>query len=169
LVKRSESGMVTNPLTISPEATIEEMDELCGKYRISGLPVVDDGGVLLGIITHRDIRFISVADFATTYVREAMTAMPLVTGNVGISTEEAAELLGKHKVEKLPLVDAAGVLRGLITVKDFVKSEQYPLATKEEEGRLRVGAAVGFFGDAWDRVDRKSTRLNSSHVSISYA
>jgi len=152
LVKRSESGMVTNPLTISPEATIEEMDELCGKYRISGLPVVDDGGVLLGIITNRDIRFISVADFATTSVREAMTPMPLVTGTVGISTEEAAALLGKHKVEKLPLVDGAGVLRGLITVKDFVKSEQYPLATKDEEGRLRVGAAVGFFGDAWDRV-----------------
>ena len=152
LVKRSESGMVTNPLTISPTATVEEMDELCGKYRVSGLPVVDDGGVLLGIITNRDIRFISVDDFATTPVRDAMTPMPLVTGRVGISTDEAAALLGRHKVEKLPLVDDAGRLQGLITVKDFVKSEQYPLATKDDEGRLRVGAAVGFFGDAWDRA-----------------
>ena len=152
LVKRSESGMVTNPLTIGPDATVAQMDELCGKYRISGLPVTDEAGVLLGIITNRDIRFIADADFATTPVRAAMTSMPLVTGRVGISADDAAALLGKHKVEKLPLVDDAGVLQGLITVKDFVKSEQYPLATKDDEGRLRVGAAVGFFGDAWDRV-----------------
>lgn len=152
LVKRSESGMVTDPLTIGPDVSLADMDALCAKYRISGLPVVDEQGVLLGIITNRDIRFIDTAAFEQTAVRDAMTRMPLVTGRVGISSDEAAELLGKHKVEKLPLVDEAGKLRGLITVKDFVKSEQYPMATKDDEGRLRVAAAVGFFGDAWDRV-----------------
>ncbi|TDE97620.1 IMP dehydrogenase [Occultella glacieicola] len=152
LVKRSESGMVTNPLTISPDASLAEMDALCGRYRISGLPVVDEAGVLLGIITNRDIRFVETAAFASTSVREAMTPMPLVTGHVGISSVDAVALLGKHKIEKLPLVDDSGVLQGLITVKDFVKSEQFPLATKDAEGRLMVGAAVGFFGDAWDRV-----------------
>ncbi|SED64247.1 IMP dehydrogenase [Ruania alba] len=152
LVKRSESGMVTDPLTIGPDATLAEMDQLCARYRVSGMPVVDGAGVLLGIITNRDIRFVALDDFATTIVRDIMTPMPLITGQVGISTDDAAALLGKHKVEKLPLVDDAGRLRGLITVKDFVKSEQYPLATKDSEGRLRVGAAVGFFGDAWERA-----------------
>ncbi|MBZ2197748.1 IMP dehydrogenase [Occultella gossypii] len=152
LVKRSESGMVTNPLTIGPDASLAEMDALCGKYRVSGLPVVDEAGVLLGIITNRDIRFVESAAFTGTPVREVMTPMPLVTGHVGISSDDAVALLGKHKIEKLPLVDDAGVLQGLITVKDFVKSEQYPLATKDAEGRLMVGAAVGFFGDAWERV-----------------
>ncbi len=152
LVKRSESGMVTNPLTIGPDATLAEMDRLCAKYRVSGMPVVDGAGVLLGIITNRDIRFVALDAFETTLVREIMTPMPLVTGHVGISTDGAAALLGKHKIEKLPLVDDAGRLQGLITVKDFVKSEQYPLATKDAEGRLRVGAAVGFFGDAWERA-----------------
>ncbi|UFU04676.1 IMP dehydrogenase [Ruania suaedae] len=152
LVKRSESGMVTNPLTIAPDATLAEMDRLCATYRVSGMPVVDEAGVLLGIITNRDIRFVPLHAFESALVREIMTPMPLVTGHVGISTEDAAALLGKHKVEKLPLVDDAGRLQGLITVKDFVKSEQYPLATKDEEGRLRVGAAVGFFGDAWERA-----------------
>ena len=152
LVKRSESGMVSNPLTIGPDATLAEMDALCAKFRISGLPVVDGEGVLLGIITNRDLRFVPLENFETTTVREAMTPMPLVTGGVGITRAEAAELLGKHKVEKLPLVDARNVLQGLITVKDFVKSQQYPHATKDEEGRLRVGAAVGFYGDAWERA-----------------
>ncbi|MGC0250137.1 MULTISPECIES: IMP dehydrogenase [unclassified Pseudactinotalea] len=152
LVKRSESGMVTNPLTIGPDATLAEMDALCAQFRISGLPVVDPEGVLLGIITNRDLRFVPGESFETTKVHEAMTPMPLVTGGVGITRAEAAALLGKHKVEKLPLVDARNVLRGLITVKDFVKSQQYPLSTKDEEGRLRVGAAVGFYGDAWERA-----------------
>ncbi|MCU1432820.1 MAG: inosine-5-monophosphate dehydrogenase [Actinotalea sp.] len=152
LVKRSESGMVTDPVTVGPEATLAELDALCGKYRVSGLPVVDPDNRLLGIITNRDLRFVPQDQFATLRVREVMTVEPLVTGPVGISRADAAALLGKHKVEKLPLVDEAGVLRGLITVKDFVKSEQYPLATKDGEGRLVVGAAVGFFGDAWDRV-----------------
>lgn len=152
LVKRSESGMVSDPVTVSPDATLAELDDLCAKYRVSGLPVVDADDTLLGIITNRDLRFVPGEQFATRTVRESMTSQPLITGPVGIAREDAAALLAKHKVEKLPLVDDAGRLRGLITVKDFVKSEQYPSATKDSAGRLTVGAAVGFFGDAWDRV-----------------
>ena len=152
LVKRSESGMVTDPVTVSPDATLAELDRLCGTYRVSGLPVVESDGRLLGIITNRDLRFVPPGDFESLRVREIMTPMPLITAPVGITRDDAAALLAKHKIEKLPLVDDLGVLRGLITVKDFVKSEQYPDATKDGEGRLVVGAAVGFFGDAWDRV-----------------
>jgi len=150
-VKRSESGMISDPVTIGPQATIEELDTLCGQYRVSGLPVLDDDGTLLGIITNRDLRFVPAQDWSRLSVREVMTPMPLVTGATGISSDDAAALLSKHKIEKLPLVDDAGRLTGLITVKDFVKSEQYPDATKDAEGRLRVGAALGFFGDAWER------------------
>jgi len=152
LVKRSESGMITDPVTVGPTATLAELDELCGRYRVSGLPVIDENRILLGIITNRDLRFVPAADYATRQVREVMTAMPLVTAPVGITREDAAALLAKHKIEKLPLVDTAGRLSGLITVKDFVKSEQFPQATKDEEGRLRVAAGVGFFGDAWERA-----------------
>ncbi|WP_203453533.1 IMP dehydrogenase [Jiangella aurantiaca] len=152
LVKRSESGMVTDPVTIGPEATLAEMDRMCGQYRISGLPVTDDDGVLLGIITNRDIRFIPSAEFEERRVSEVMTRMPLVTGPVGIKSDDAFALLAKHKIEKLPLVDDAGRLKGLITVKDFVKSEEFPNATKDAEGRLVAAAAVGFFGDAWERA-----------------
>jgi IMP dehydrogenase len=152
LVKRSESGMVSDPVTVGPDATLAELDALCGTYRVSGLPVVDEDRVLLGIITNRDLRFVPGRDFTRLLVREVMTAMPLVTGPVGISNADAASLLAKHKIEKLPLVDDLGRLRGLITVKDFVKSEQYPDATKDGEGRLRVAAAVGFYGDAWQRA-----------------
>ncbi|RPF27578.1 IMP dehydrogenase [Georgenia muralis] len=152
VVKRSESGMVSDPVTIRPDATLAELDALCGRYRVSGLPVVDREGVLLGIITNRDLRFIPPAEFATRAVRSAMTPMPLVTAPVGIASADAAALLAKHKIEKLPLVDDAGRLRGLITVKDFVKSEQYPRATKDDDGRLMVGAAIGYWGDAWDRA-----------------
>jgi len=152
LVKRSESGMVSDPVTIHPEATIAELDDLCAQYRVSGLPVVDADRRLLGIITNRDLLFLPREEFATRTVRELMTAMPLITGPVGIAGEDAAALLAKHKIEKLPLIDADGRLGGLITVKDFVKSEKYPLATKDSEGRLRVAAAIGFWGDAWDRA-----------------
>ncbi len=152
LVKRSESGMISDPVTVGPDATLLELDALCGQYRVSGLPVVNDDRVLLGIITNRDLRFVNPSDFTTRRVRETMTPMPLVTGNVGITNDQAAALLGEHKIEKLPLVDAEGRLQGLITVKDFVKTEQYPQATKDGEGRLRVAAAVGFFGDAWERA-----------------
>jgi IMP dehydrogenase len=152
LVKRSESGMITHPVTIGPDATLEQLDAICGRYRVSGLPVVDDDRVLLGIITNRDLRFVPLRQWRDTLVRQVMTSMPLVTAPTGISSDEAAALLSKHKVEKLPLVDAGGRLTGLITVKDFVKTEQYPHATKDPAGRLRVGAAVGFFGDAWERA-----------------
>lgn len=151
-VKRSESGMITNPVTVSPDATIAELDALCGHFRVSGLPVVDDSGVLVGIITNRDTRYLPESTFETTYVRDIMTKMPLVTGHTGMTKDEAFALLAGHKIEKLPLVDAAGKLTGLITVKDFTKTEQYPRATKDEDGRLRVGAAVGFFGDGYERA-----------------
>lgn len=149
LVKRSEAGMVTHPVTTSPDATIGEVDATCARYRISGLPVIDDDGRLLGIVTNRDLRF--ETDMSRR-VADVMTPMPLVTGPVGISPDEAMSLLAANKIEKLPLVDEAGRLRGLITVKDYTKSEQYPLATKDDSGRLRVGAAVGFYGDSWKRA-----------------
>jgi IMP dehydrogenase len=152
LVKRTQTGIIPNPVTIGPDATLEELDRVCGQYRVSGLPVVDPSDHLLGIITNRDLRFVPVAEWATTKVDEVMTPMPLVTGPVGIAREEASLLLRKHKRERLPLVDDEGRLGGLITVKDFVKSEQFPHASKDAHGRLLVGAAVGYFGDAWERA-----------------
>jgi IMP dehydrogenase len=149
LVKRSEAGMVSHPVTCSPDHTLADVDRMCGRYRISGLPVVDESGVLLGIVTNRDMRFESDT---TRLVRDVMTPMPLVTAQVGVSNDEALALLQKNKIEKLPLVDASGRLQGLITVKDFVKKDQYPLATKDSDGRLRVAAAVGFFDDAYKRA-----------------
>jgi IMP dehydrogenase len=150
LVKRSESGMVTNPVTCSPEMTIREVDALCGRYRISGLPVVDAAGILKGIITNRDIRFESNME---RKVSELMTYMPLVTAAVGTSSDAALDILRKHKVEKLPIVDAAGKLAGLITVKDFIKKGKYPNATKDSAQRLIVGAAVGVGVDAIERAE----------------
>ncbi len=152
LVKRTQTGVISNPITITPKATLEELDEICGEYRVSGLPVVDGDDKLLGIVTNRDLRFVPVAEWAKKTVGEVMTPMPLITGPVGIDREDAAELLRAHKKERLPLIDDSGHLRGLITVKDFVKSEQFPHASKDAQGRLLVGAAVGFFGDSWDRA-----------------
>ena len=149
LVKRSESGMVADPVTISPDATLAAVDAACARYRISGLPVVDGEGRLVGIVTNRDLRF---ETDRSRRVGEVMTPMPLVTGHVGISRDEAMALLRAHKVEKLPLVDDNGRLCGLITVKDFVKAEQYPYATKDPTGRLMVGAAVGVGADAQARA-----------------
>ncbi|MGK3954289.1 IMP dehydrogenase [Microbacterium sp. I2] len=152
-VKRSESGMITDPITTTPDATIEEVDNLCATYRISGLPVIDEEGRLVGIVTNRDMRFVSGFERQTTKVRDVMTSENLVTGRVGISAGEVIALFAHHRVEKLPLIDDDGKLAGLITIKDFDKSEKYPLATKDEQGRLRVGAAIGFFGDAWQRAE----------------
>ena len=152
LVKRTQTGMIPNPVTIGPEASLEQLDETCGRYRVSGLPVVDPQNHLLGIVTNRDLRFTPVAQWATTAVREVMTPMPLITGPVGISHAEATSLLRQHKRERLPLVDEQGRLAGLITVKDFVRSEQFPDASKDANGRLMVGAAVGYFGEAWQRA-----------------
>lgn len=151
-VKRSESGMITNPVTITPDATVAEVDELCARFRVSGVPVVEGDGVLVGIITNRDMRFVPRDKATTTLVKDIMTQGGLITGPEGISREDALAIFATKKIEKLPLVDKAGHLKGLITVKDFDKSEKYPNATKDSEGRLRVGAAIGFFGDAWDRA-----------------
>jgi IMP dehydrogenase len=152
LVKRSESGMITNPVVTTPDATVAEVDALCGQFRISGLPVVDADGRLVGIISNRDMRFVSPFEKATTFVRDVMTRMPLITAPEGIDPDDAVAIFAQHKIEKLPLVDASGRLRGLITVKDFEKTEKYPNATKDDSGRLRVAAAIGFFGDAWERA-----------------
>ena len=151
-VKRSESGMIINPVTIGADATIAEYDEVCGYYRVSGLPVVSEEGVLEGIITNRDIRYISRSDYEGIRVRDIMTPMPLVTAHPSVTKDEAFALLSNNKIERLPLVDDAGKLAGLITLKDFVKTEQYPNATKDEDGRLRAGAAIGFFGDGYERA-----------------
>ena len=151
-VKRSESGMIINPVTIGADATIAEYDEVCGYYRVSGLPVVSEEGVLEGIITNRDIRYISRSDYEGIRVRDIMTPMPLVTAHPSVTKDEAFALLSNNKIERLPLIDDAGKLAGLITLKDFVKTEQYPKATKDEDGRLRAGAAIGFFGDGYERA-----------------
>jgi IMP dehydrogenase len=152
LVKRTQTGMISNPVTISPKATLEELDERCGEYRVSGLPVIDEDRMLIGIITNRDLRFVPVAEWGTTLVGEVMTKMPLITAPVGISRDDATALLRQHKLERLPLVDSHGRLSGLITVKDFVRSEQFPNASNDADGRLLVGAAIGYFGDAWERA-----------------
>jgi IMP dehydrogenase len=149
MVKRSEAGMITDPVTCGPDATIADVDNLCGRYRISGVPVTDGDKVLVGIVTNRDIRF--ETDHSRR-VAEVMTPMPLVTAPVGVQPDEALRLLRQHKVEKLPLVDAQNRLRGLITVKDFTKSEKFPSATKDPKGRLVVGAAVGVGEDAKRRA-----------------
>ncbi|MFZ0217798.1 MAG: IMP dehydrogenase [Candidatus Dormiibacterota bacterium] len=149
LVKRSEAGMVSNPITIGRDATLADAEALCARYRISGLPVVDASGRLEGIITNRDMRF--QQDLGRR-VAAAMTPMPLVTARAGIARDDALALLAKHKVEKLPLVDGAGRLAGLITVKDFAKSEEYPVATKDGAGRLVVGAAIGVGEDSYERA-----------------
>ncbi|MGH3427359.1 MAG: IMP dehydrogenase, partial [Mycobacteriales bacterium] len=152
LVKRSEAGMVTHPVTCTPDATLAQVDNLCAQYRISGVPVVEpaaDGSpVLVGIVTNRDMRFETEQ---SRLVRDVMTPMPLITAPVDVSADEALRLLRTNKVEKLPLVDAAGRLRGLITVKDFTKREKYPDATKDARGRLVVAAAVGVGPDAYHR------------------
>jgi IMP dehydrogenase len=140
VVKRSEAGMVTDPVTCSPDDTLADVDALCARFRISGVPVTDAAGTLVGIITNRDMRF--EVDYSRP-VSDVMTKQPLVTAQVGVTADAALGLLRRHKIEKLPIVDGAGKLRGLITVKDFVKTEQYPDATKDPDGRLLVGAAVG--------------------------
>lgn len=148
-VKRSEAGMVTDPVTCSPSNTLREVDEMCARFRISGLPVTDEKGTLVGIITNRDMRFEVDMDRP---VAEVMTKAPLITAQEGVTAEAALGLLRRHKIEKLPIVDGSGTLTGLITVKDFVKTEQHPNATKDSDGRLLVGAAVGAGDEAWERA-----------------
>ncbi|ART22012.1 IMP dehydrogenase [Corynebacterium striatum] len=149
IVKRSESGMVTDPVTASPDMTIQEVDELCARFRISGLPVVDANGTLVGICTNRDMRF--EPDFGRK-VSEIMTPMPLVVAKEGVAKEEALALLSSNKVEKLPIVDGDNKLVGLITVKDFVKTEQFPNSSKDSSGRLLVAAGIGTGEESYARA-----------------
>ena len=148
-VKRSESGMIVEPVTLGPTRRVAEALELMATYHISGVPIVDEGGRLVGILTNRDLRFESDTGQP---VSALMTSKNLVTAPVGTTLREAEEILHRHKIEKLPVVDAHGVLKGLITVKDIQKRVEFPLATKDEQGRLRVGAAVGVGPDALDRA-----------------
>ncbi|MFM6971433.1 MAG: IMP dehydrogenase, partial [Rhodoluna sp.] len=151
LVKRSEAGMITHPVTTTPLATIQEVDELCGRFRVSGLPVVDEDDRLVGIVTNRDMRFVLEVQRTTTLVKDVMTPMPLITAPHTINPDDAIAIFAQHRIEKLPLIDGNGKLKGLITVKDFDKSEKYPLASKDANGRLLVAAAVGVGTDAWER------------------
>jgi len=149
-VKRSEAGMIVEPVTLTPDARVAEALELMAHYRISGVPITDAGGRLVGILTNRDLRF--ETDTAQP-VSALMTATNLITAPVGTTLSEAEQILHRHKVEKLPVVDADGRLKGLITVKDISKRQEYPEATKDAQGRLRVAAAVGVGTDALDRAD----------------
>ncbi len=139
-VKKSESGIIIDPIFISPEKTVADADALMAEYKISGVPVVDPDMTLLGIITNRDMRFIR--DMSAK-IEDVMTKMPLITAKAGTTLEEAEKILQEHKIEKLPIVDSENRLQGLITIKDIEKKEQYPNANKDEHGRLRVGAAIG--------------------------
>ncbi len=148
-VKRSENGIITNPFFLSPENLVSEADELMGKYRISGVPICDGNGRLVGIITNRDLRF--VTDYNVP-IRDYMTSENLVTVPVGTTLEEAKEILRRHKIEKLPIVDENFKLRGLITIKDIEKADKYPNAAKDSQGRLLCGAAIGVTADVLDRA-----------------
>ena len=150
-VKRSENGVITNPFYLSPEKTVAEADELMGKFKISGVPICENGK-FVGIITNRDMAFLSEEDFRQP-ISAVMTKENLITAPVGTTLQEAKELLKKHKVEKLPLIDEKGNLGGLITIKDIEKSIQYPNSSRDEKGRLLCGAAIGATPDVLDRVD----------------
>jgi IMP dehydrogenase len=148
-VKRSESGMIVEPLTLPPDALVADALELMRRYHISGVPITDESGRLVGILTNRDLRF---APDTSQAVSALMTARDLVTAPVGTTLREAEAILHRHKIEKLPVVDSENRLTGLITVKDIQKKIQFPQATKDDRGRLRVGAAVGVGPDAWERA-----------------
>lgn len=148
-VKRSENGVIVDPFFLSPENTLAEADALMGKYKISGVPIVDESGKLLGILTNRDLRF--EEDFSKK-IDNVMTKEKLITAPVGTNLEQAQEILRNHKVEKLPIVDENGKLKGLITIKDIEKSNRYPNSARDARGRLLVGAAIGDTADILERV-----------------
>ena len=150
-VKRSQSGMITDPVTLSPTATLAEAEQLMNRYHFSGVPITDSNGTLVGILTNRDIRFCKQSDY-TRSVTEFMTSTGLVTATEGTSLDDARAILQEHRIEKLPLVDSAGKLRGLNTVKDIMKRQEFPNATRDTGGRLRAGAAVGVGDDLEERV-----------------
>jgi len=148
-VKRSESGMILNPITLGPDRPVREAQQLMTRFKISGVPIVDGAGKLIGIITNRDLQFERQLDRP---IREAMTKANLVTAPVGTTLDEAERILGQHRIEKLPVVDGLGVLKGLITIKDIFKRRQHPHANKDQHGRLRVAAAVGGNKEAMARA-----------------
>lgn len=149
-VKRSEHGVITDPFYLSPYHRVSDALEIMGRYRISGVPITDESGKLVGIITNRDIRFEKEVG---KKISEVMTKDGLVTGKYGISMDDALDIMRRHKIEKLPLVDDGGYLTGLITIKDIEKSEKYPYSAKDESSRLLAGAAVGVTKDALERID----------------
>ena len=149
-VKRNESGMISDPITLGLDATTAEAEQLLARYKISGLPVVDKDGILRGIVTNRDLKYTAVDD---TPIRNVMTSTNLVTAPVGTTLEEAKRILWQHRIEKLPIVDENNHLKGLITSKDIDNVVHYPNACKDEKGRLRVGAAVGVAANTMERVD----------------
>ena len=148
-VKRSENGVIANPFSLTADKTVEEADQLMGKYKISGVPIVDDNGKLIGILTNRDLRFIT--DFSIS-IADVMTKDNLVTAPVGTTLEDAQKILMNHKIEKLPIVDDNGMLKGLITIKDIEKAVQYPNSARDAKGRLLCGAAIGVTDDVLDRA-----------------
>ncbi len=149
-VKRSENGVITDPFSLTPDHYVYEANELMAKYRISGVPITEaTSRKLVGILTNRDLRF--ETDF-NRKIKEVMTTKGLITGKVGTTLEEAKKVMGEHRIEKLPIIDGQGNLCGLITIKDIEKAIKYPESTKDEQGRLRVGAAVGISGDMLERV-----------------
>jgi IMP dehydrogenase len=151
-VKRSESGMIVDPITLPPQATVGDAEAIMSKYHISGVPITEDGNRLVGILTNRDVRF--VTDMSTL-VRQLMTpAEGLITAPVGTTLEGAVDILQEHRIEKLPLVDEAGVLKGLITVKDIMKKRNYPQRATDTRGRLLCGAAIGVSEEAMARLNR---------------
>jgi IMP dehydrogenase len=151
-VKRSQSGMISDPVTLRATATLQDAEDLMHRFRFSGVPITDHDGHLVGILTNRDIRFCQPSDYARP-VSEFMTSTGLVTAEVGTTLEQAKAILQQHRIEKLPLVDADGLLRGLITVKDILKRQEFPNATRDTSGRLRCAAAVGVGADLEQRVD----------------
>ena len=151
-VKRSQSGMITDPVTLPPTALLHEAEALMNRFKFSGVPITDDHGHLVGILTNRDIRFCEGADFDRP-VTDFMTSENLVTGAVGTTLDEAKLLIQKYRIEKLPLVDGVGCLAGLITVKDIQKRLEFPNASRDGKGRLRCAAAIGVGPDVEERVD----------------
>ena len=149
MVKRSENGVITNPFYLGPDNTLEEADNLMGKYRISGVPIVDENGRLIGIITNRDLKF---EEDMSRPIRDVMTSEGLVTGKEGTTLAEAKEILRRHKIEKLPIVDDDFKLKGLITIKDIEKVVKYPNSAKDKHGRLLCAAAIGVTKDMLDRA-----------------
>ena len=149
-VKRSESGMISKPITLGPDATVQQALNMMMQFKISGVPITDDSGKLVGILTNRDLRFLEKTDIL---IREIMTTEGLVTVPEGTTLEQAKQVLHSHRIEKLPVVDKDFMLKGLITVKDIKKKAKHPNACKDEKGRLRVGAAVGVSSDTYQRVE----------------